>query len=151
MKEFFTLLWSNKVLMAALAGWIIAQIFKVITYTVIYREWRWDRMWGSGGMPSCHAAMVLAMVVAALLNYGIASPYFAISFIVMIVVLHDAMNVRLETGKQAKMITAITDFIEKSTNSDVFPDVELKELVGHTPLQVLAGSAIGIIVGLFFK
>ena len=108
-------------------------------------------MWGSGGMPSCHAAMVLAMVVAALLNYGIASPYFAISFIVMIVVLHDAMNVRLETGKQAKMITAITDFIEKSTNSDVFPDVELKELVGHTPLQVLAGSAIGIIVGLFFK
>jgi len=67
----------------------------------------------------------------------------------MAVVLHDARGVRWETGKQAKMITAITNFIEKSYNDkDLFPETELKELVGHTPLQVLVGSVLGILVGL---
>jgi len=149
MQQFFQELLSNKILIAALIGWASAQMLKTIIHLIVYREWRAERLVGSGGMPSSHAATVCALTVSALLHYGVASPIFALSVILMAVVLHDARGVRWETGKQAKMITAITNFIEKSYNDkDLFPETELKELVGHTPLQVLVGSVLGILVGL---
>ncbi len=145
---FLSDLWSNKILMAALIGWFSAQLAKTVVHLCIYREWKFERMVGSGGMPSSHAATVCALSTSALLHYGIGSPIFALCFVLAAVVLHDARGVRLETGKQARMITAITNFIEKSYNRDVFPEMELKELVGHTPLQVLVGSLQGVVVGL---
>jgi len=149
MQQFFQELLSNKILIAALIGWASAQMLKTIIHLIVYREWRAERLVGSGGMPSSHAATVCALTVSALLHYGVASPISALSVILMAVVLHDARGVRWETGKQAKMITAITNFIEKSYNDkDLFPETELKELVGHTPLQVLVGSVLGILVGL---
>ena len=149
MQQFFEELLSNRILIAALIGWASAQLLKTIIHLIVYREWRAERLVGSGGMPSSHAATVCALTVSALLHYGVASPIFALSVILMAVVLHDARGVRWETGKQAKMITAITNFIEKSYNDkDLFPETELKELVGHTPLQVLVGSVLGILVGL---
>ena len=149
MQQFFQELLSNKILIAALIGWASAQMLKTIIHLIVYREWRAERLVGSGGMSSSHAATVCALTVSALLHYGVASPIFALSVILMAVVLHDARGVRWETGKQAKMITAITNFIEKSYNDkDLFPETELKELVGHTPLQVLVGSVLGILVGL---
>ena len=99
-------------------------------------------------MPSSHAATVCALSVSALLHYGVGSPVFALCVIQTAIVLHDARGVRLETGKQAKMINSITRFIEKSYHADVFPEEELKELVGHTPLQVLVGAILGLIIGL---
>lgn len=149
MQQFFEELLSNRILIAALIGWASAQLLKTIIHLIVYREWRAERLVGSGGMPSSHAATVCALAVSALLHYGAASPIFALSVILMAVVLHDARGVRWETGKQAKMITAITNFIEKSYNDkDLFPETELKELVGHTPLQVLIGSVLGILIGL---
>ena len=147
MGQFFTALWSNKMLMAALIAWAAAQVIKTAIYLIVYREWRAERLWGSGGMPSSHSATVCALTTAALLRYGVASPAFAVCFILTAVVLHDARGVRLETGKQARLLTAIAGIIEK-TNQGVLPEVELKELVGHTPLQVAVGAVMGIVVGL---
>lgn len=147
MKEIIDQLWANRILMAALIAWAAAQLTKTVIYLIIYREWRADRLWGSGGMPSSHAATVCALTVSSLLCYGLSSPVFAISFVLMTIVLHDARGVRLETGKQAQVLNTIMTLLEKTYKGEL-PDVELKELVGHTPFQVIIGSVMGIIVGI---
>ncbi len=146
---FFIDLFSNRVLVSALIGWASAQIIKAILYSVINHEFKAERLIGSGGMPSSHAATVCALVVATFYNFGAASFEFAIAFIFAVVVLHDARGVRLETGKQAEAINTIYQFLVDTITDNDMPEIErMKVLVGHTPLQVLAGSALGIIVGL---
>lgn len=145
---FLQQLWENKILIAALAAWLLAQLVKMILYGIMNREFRLERLIGSGGMPSSHAALVCALTVAVLKQYGIGSFEFAISFVLAVVVLHDARGVRLETGKQAVTITAIIQHLVKQGEDLDLPELELKELIGHTALQVLVGSLMGIGVGL---
>ena len=141
---------NNRILIAALVAWAIAQAIKAILYTIVNREFKFERLVGSGGMPSSHAATVCAMTTAVAMHYGLASFEFAISFVLTSVVLHDARGVRQEAGKQAVTITAIIDHLIKEGTIIELPEWELKELIGHTPLQVLIGSIIGIGVGLWF-
>lgn len=149
MIPYVTDLWNNKPLICAVAAWAIAQAIKTILYTMINREFRFERMVGSGGMPSSHAATVCALTVSAIKQFGLGSFEFAVSFILSIVVLIDARGVRLETGKQAITISAIIDhFIKEGTVIDL-PKFELKELIGHTPVQVGVGMLIGITVGIW--
>ena len=145
MSQFWLDLWSNKVLVSALAGWLTAQIAKTIVNALINKQWSWERLVGSGGMPSSHAATVCALAVAALLTYGVGSFEFAIALILAIVVLHDARGVRLETGRQAAILNQIIHKLAEGEKNP-FQDVHLKELVGHTPSQVVVGSLLGIIV-----
>ena len=98
-------------------------------------------------MPSGHSATVFSMATMAFLTYGAGSYQFAIALMVAIIVAHDATGVRLETGKQAVVIKELMRTIEILTNKDL-PEVKLKEFVGHTPFQVLAGMAIGIVNGI---
>lgn len=142
----FAQLFQNRPLIAALLGWILAQVIKTILYAFINRELRFERMVGSGGMPSSHAATVCALATSVARWNGLGSTYFALSFVLAIIVLYDASGVRLETGKQAITINNIVDFLESITHIDL-PNEELKELVGHTPLQVFIGSLLGIGVG----
>lgn len=141
---------GNKILIAALIGWAIAQLAKAILYTIVNREFKFERLVGSGGMPSSHAATVCAMTTAVAIQFGLASFEFAISFVLSSLVLHDARGVRQEAGKQAVTITAIIDHLIKEGTIIELPEWELKELIGHTPLQVLIGSIVGIGVGLWF-
>ena len=138
---------NNQILIAALVAWAIAQGAKAILYTIVNREFKFERLVGSGGMPSSHAATVCAMSTAVALQFGLASFEFAISFVLTSVVLHDARGVRQEAGKQAVTITAIIDHLIKEGTIIELPEWELKELIGHTPLQVLIGSIVGIGVG----
>ena len=138
---------NNQILIAALVAWAIAQGAKAILYTIVNREFKFERLVGSGGMPSSHAATVCAMTTAVALQFGLASFEFAISFVLTSVVLHDARGVRQEEGKQAVTITAIIDHLIKEGTIIELPEWELKELIGHTPLQVLIGSIVGIGVG----
>ncbi len=138
---------GNKILIAALVAWAIAQGAKAILYTIVNREFKFERLVGSGGMPSSHAATVCAMSTAVALQFGFASFEFAISFVLTSVVLHDARGVRQEAGKQAVTITAIIDHLIKEGTIIELPEWELKELIGHTPLQVLIGSILGIGIG----
>ena len=139
---------ENHILLVALAGWAIAQFLKALIYVITNKKFLFERLVGSGGMPSSHASTVCALVVATAKSYSTASFEFTIALILAIVVIYDARGVRLETGKQAVTISAILDhFIQQGTILNL-PKMELKELVGHTPFQVLVGSLLGILVGL---
>ena len=140
---------NNRILIAALVAWAIAQAIKAILYTIVNREFKFERLVGSGGMPSSHAATVCALTTAVAMQFGLGSFEFAVSFVLSSVVLHDARGVRQEAGKQAVTITAIVDHLLKEGKILELPNWELKELIGHTPLQVLIGSIMGIGIGLW--
>ena len=103
-----------------------------------------ERLFGDGGMPSGHSATVVSVAVATGLYEGFDSAVFAIAMILAIVVMHDAMNVRYQAGKQAELLNAMADMFEKITGADLPNEEKLKELLGHTPLQVAAGCLLGI-------
>ena len=140
-------LFTNRFFVVPLASWGIAQILKVIINYCITKELNWERLFGDGGMPSGHSATVFSMATMAFLTYGAGSYQFAIALMLAIIVAHDATGVRLETGKQAVVIKELMKSIEILTNKDL-PEVKLKEFVGHTPFQVMAGMAIGIVNGI---
>lgn len=113
---------------------------------MITREFVWERMIGSGGMPSSHSATVCALATATGIQYGSASFAFAIAVIMAIIVMHDAMGVRRETGIQARVLNEMMNlFREMGTKMSV--EDKLKEFVGHTPFQVWMGALLGVIVG----
>ena len=102
-------------------------------------------------MPSCHSATVCSAATACGWVYGFDSPIFAVAFVIAIVVMHDATGVRRETGKQASVIKEIADVINTNVIDDDEEDINIKKLkvlVGHTPLQVLAGAVLGIVIAL---
>ena len=131
---------TNPFLLTSLTSWFIAQLLKVIINACIHKKIIWERLVGDGGMPSGHSATVSSLAMFTALAYGPGSFQFALAAIFAIVVCHDATGVRQETGKQALVIKEIIQIID----SEALPEVKLKELVGHTPLQVLAGVLIGI-------
>lgn len=107
-----------------------------------------ERLVGSGGMPSSHSATVCGMTTAAALHYGVGSFEFAVCFILSMVVMYDAMGVRRETGKQAKLLNSILLENPLKLSGEVLQE-KLKEYVGHTPLQVAAGAILGIALAVF--
>lgn len=136
---------SNQVLISACVGWIIAQVLKTVIDVALNRSFSPERLVGSGGMPSSHSATVCSLVVSTGLCYGVSSYEFAVSFVLAAVVMYDAIGVRQETGKQAKLLNMIMDQkLLKLDNHEI--QERLKELVGHTPLQVFAGAMLGILV-----
>ena len=135
---------NNHLIINSLAAWAVAQILKTIIYACAHREWDWERLFGDGGMPSGHSATVTALSVTAGIEYGLDSAPFAIAAILAIVVMHDAMGVRLEAGKHAKALNDLMDFVR----SDLTADDKLKELLGHTPLQVCFGALLGLVMAL---
>lgn len=137
-------------LISAVLGWAIAQVVKTIIDLALNKKLNFERLVGSGGMPSCHSATVCALSVAAGYEYGLDSPAFAISVILAIIVMYDARGVRRETGNQAEVLNKIMDFFRLHETGEFKPEFDqeqLKELIGHTPLQVLCGAILGIIVG----
>lgn len=140
--EWLTQLISNRILIGSLAAWAVAQVLKTILYAAINKTFDIKRLFGDGGMPSGHSATVTAMAVSCGMVYGFDTGLFAVAAIVAIVVMHDASGVRLETGKQAKVLNEI---IESFTDSKLSDIEKLKEFVGHTPIQVICGAVLGVI------
>lgn len=136
---------TNPYLLTGLGGWFWAQILKTIIHAIINKKIVWERLVGDGGMPSGHSATVTSLAVFAGLSNGFGSYEFAVAGILAVIVCHDAMGVRLETGKQAVIINELVKAFEKLTKEDNLPEERLKEFVGHTPIQVIAGICIGII------
>lgn len=150
---------ANRVLIAGITGWAAAQVIKAILHAILNKSFSLERLFGDGGMPSGHSATVSAMAMMSLLHYGVGSFEFAISTMLAIIVMHDAMGVRLETGKQAEVINELTVLIEEIVDDfnneetwekkfqKVFSEDKLKEYVGHTPIQVIAGCILGLTIG----
>ena len=142
----------NPILSVALLAWFVAQVLKTLINFILLGKFQLERMWGDGGMPSAHSATVCAMVIATARSEGFSSAIFAVAAVVAIITMHDAMGVRRETGEQAKvlnkMIEQWIDVTEK--NAPFLQNMHLKEMVGHTPLQVLAGFVVGCVVGALY-
>ena len=148
--DFFLRFLSNKVLLSGLSAWILAQVLKLFISIITTRTFDLRRLFGDGGMPSGHAAMVAAVATSSLLLYGIDSFEFAISFIVAIIVSHDATSVRRESGKHAHALNELTEYLKTVHFGEPGDQEKLKEFLGHTHLQVIIGASLGILVALFF-
>ena len=135
---------TNPFLVTGLASWAIAQVLKMILHGIIHRKFDIMRLFGDGGMPSGHSATVTAMATLSALVYGTGSYQFALSALLAIIVCHDAVGVRLETGKQAVIINELVKVYETLASKEL-PETKLKEFVGHTPIQVAAGMLIGAV------
>lgn len=144
----FQMLINNRIFVSAACGWLIAQILKTLIHMFFTKKFVAERLVGSGGMPSSHAATVCALATASSMIYGAGSFEFAISLILALIVMYDAMGVRRETGIQAKKLNDIIRIFAEMGRTDISADEKLKEFVGHTPLQVLMGAILGIIVGM---
>mgnify|MGYP004680085387 CR=1 FL=1 len=140
--------YSNSILMAVLLSWFIAQALKVLFVLITNRKFDLQRFVGSGGMPSSHSSLVMTLVVMIAKTDGISSSTFAISLAFAVIVMYDAMGVRRAAGEQAKTINMIVE--EWLPDSDTLMEDRLKELIGHTPFQVLMGAILGIAIGLVF-
>lgn len=139
------LLLQNKILISSILGWLVAQILKTLIHLYFSKSFDPERLVGSGGMPSSHSSTVCALATSSGLIYGLESFEFAVTTMLAIIVMYDAMGVRRETGIQAKILNEMIE-IFNNMNQKVSATDKLKELVGHTPLQVLAGAILGIII-----
>mgnify|MGYP004607754357 FL=1 len=146
MTWFFDLI-TNPIIVAGVTAWLNAQVLKTIIYWVVNKKFDIWRLFGDGGMPSGHSATVTSIAMISTLIYGTGSFQFAISTMLAVIVCHDAMGVRQETGKQAKVLNEIMKSFD-ILSKDALPEVKLKEFVGHTPFQVFTGIIIGIVHGL---
>ncbi len=136
---------SNPYFMTAVSSWAVAQVIKTLLYWAINRKLDLWRLCGDGGMPSGHSATVASLAMFSALAHGLASFEFAVTCILAIIVCHDATGVRQETGKQAVLLNQITDLINDLTDDALSDEVKLKEFVGHTGTQVIAGVLVGMI------
>lgn len=147
---FFHELANNTIFMTTVWGWLVAQITKCLLHLLFTRRFSVERFMGSGGMPSSHSATVCALATASYLEHGAAGFEFAISLFFAIIVMHDAVGVRRETGIQAKLLNDIIIILEDMERPEISVHDKLKELVGHTPLQVVIGALLGIAVALLY-
>jgi len=137
-------IFSNRIIQAAALAWAIAQGLKVLLTLMISKKFDSTRVFGSGGMPSSHSAMTCAMMMMVGFTEGFSSSVFALAFCFSGVVMYDAAGVRRSTGKNAAVLNRL---IDRLANDGTFDEEHLKELVGHTPIQVLAGALLGVLVG----
>ncbi len=139
------LFFNNYLLMLPIVSWCIAQVCKTVLDFFINGSFSPERLVGAGGMPSAHSALVCSLFVGSARKFGLDDPIFALSFVLAMIVMYDAMGVRLETGRQAKVINRIVDDLREEgiENNESRP---LKEMVGHTPLQVLSGALLGVLI-----
>lgn len=139
----------NYVLLSAIIAWVAAQAIKTVLHLIKSKTFDPERLFGAGGMPSSHSALVCAATIAVSHKSGVQSTEFAIMFLVALIVMYDAMGVRRAAGLHAREINKMNRMIEEqSEEPEAEPYTELKEFLGHTPFQVLGGALLGIMVAL---
>lgn len=135
---------ANQVLIAALAAWALAQFIKVPIGYLVSRKWDLRLVVAPGGMPSSHSALVTAAALSIGLRDGFDTPLFALSVVVAMVVIYDATGIRRQAGKQAEVINAL---LRDLAAGHPLKEAQLREVLGHTPTQALAGLLLGLLVG----
>jgi hypothetical protein len=136
-------IFSNQVLWAGVAAWALAQLIKVPYAYLQEKRWNWSLLFRAGGMPSSHAALVTAITHAVGLYVGFDDPLFAVAFMVAMVVVYDATGIRRQAGLHAALINAMIDDL---ASGHALKGEQLLEVLGHTPLEALAGVIMGLIV-----
>ena len=133
----------NNVLIAAILSWIIGQFLKAPLDYVLNKRWNWGIILSPGGMPSSHSALVTSVTLAIGLQEGFGSPLFALAFAIGMIVIYDAAGVRRQAGIHAERIN---DMMESFFKGSGIPEKELKEVLGHTPVEVITGVILGIVI-----
>ncbi len=157
------ILMANPILTVGIISWLAAQILKTIHYSVKYKTFNPERITGAGGMPSSHSSLVVSVAIYTLKYQGFSSPAFALSMIVAGVVIYDAMSVRYNAGLHAKELNRLRRVIDEIDDElsqlsgdeeldidDITDRKDFKEFLGHTPIEVLAGSLLGILIAMVF-
>ena len=135
---------SNPVLIAGFTSWVLAQLIKVPWNYLSTGRWDWVLLLRAGSMPSSHSALVASVAHASGLFVGFASPLFALALTLAAIVIYDATGIRRQAGKHAEIINRIVRDTVKGKRTN---EKQLKEVLGHTPLEALAGTLLGIVVG----
>lgn len=135
MGEFF----GNMYIWIAAETWLVAQVIKVVNDLIVHKKLNMRRLWGSGGMPSSHAATVMSLTTVVGIVNGWDSAIFAVSLVFAIVVMYDAAGVRRAAGKQAKVLNQMIE------DKGMHMKERLTELLGHTPFEVFMGALLGIV------
>ena len=148
MLQFFANLWANVPLKCAAVSWCVAQGIKVLISLWLDKKLDWRRCFDMGGMPSSHSAFVFSLMLSIAVKETVASTQFALAFALAAVVIYDAMGVRRETGKQGEVLNQILSQV--LVEGKPITEKQLKELVGHTPLEVIGGVIVGSLVTLIF-
>lgn len=160
----FKILMINPIISVGLISWLAAQILKTIHYSVKYKTFNPERITGAGGMPSSHSSLVVSVMIYTLRLKGFESSEFAFAVLLAGIVIYDAMSVRYNAGLHAKELnklrrivdelddelTALSGSDEDSDIDEIVNQKDLKEFLGHTPIEVLAGSLLGIIISMAF-
>ena len=147
MRLFFKELAYNNVLWTAIFAWFLAQFLKGVFYFVKEHRINFRRFVGAGGMPSSHSALVASLATAIGLRLGWDNSLTAIAIIFALIVMYDAAGVRLAASRQAATLNKIIDELFEEGE---FHQERLKELLGHTPVEVFAGAALGIVIAILF-
>ena len=140
-------IFSNKYIYIPVLLWFLIQCYKIVCDLVTTKKFNFRRIMGAGGMPSSHSAVVCSLATLVGRSEGFASPIFAVTFVLAVVVMYDAAGIRRAAGKQAKMLNKIVN-TPGLTNVEI--QEKLVEVLGHTPFQVFIGALIGVIVGAIF-
>lgn len=143
MRDFLAEIYRNKILMTTISAWLIAQALKVIIGVFRKKKFDFKLFIGSGGMPSAHAAGSSCLATSIGIECGFDSVYFALAFAFAIVVSFDAQGVRRSTGKQASILNKIMEDIHWKKK---IQETRLRELIGHTPVEVIVGLFLGIAI-----
>lgn len=148
MKQILDQIIRNRILLTTLSAWIIAQFMKVCIG--VFRQKKFDFRWliGTGGMPSSHASGAGCLAASVGLKCGFSSVDFALAASFALVVMFDAQGVRRATGKQARILNKITEDIYWQGK---FNENRLRELIGHTPIEVFAGALLGVTIAFFMR
>lgn len=141
---------GNKILDVTFIAWFIAQFYKVLSTIIFHKKLDVRRFFETGGMPSSHSSTVSCLSTCIGIIYGRNSGYFAISVIFSVIVMYDAIGIRRAAGKHAGVLNRMVERLSNKIG-EMFHDEKLKELLGHTHLEVLAGMLLGVAVAFIFK
>lgn len=137
-------IFQNKVLIAGLSGWLVAQVLKIPMEYLRSHKWLWTMFFAAGGMPSSHSALMVGATLAVGLYYGFDNPLFALGVTITMIVTYDAAGVRRQAGMHAERINVLFDELLRG---HLWSEEDLREVLGHTPLEVAGGVLLGLIVG----
>lgn len=138
-------LFQNKALIAGLIAWMLAQVIKIPLDYFRTRRWNWALLLTTGGMPSSHSALMTATTLAIGLYYGFDHPIFALGVAITMIVTYDAAGVRQQAGIHAQRINII---VEELLKGHPINEMDLREVLGHTPLEVTGGILLGLVVAI---
>jgi acid phosphatase family membrane protein YuiD len=144
------IIFNNKILDVVLVAMVTTQLYKFISSSIIKRKVAWSRLWETGGMPSSHSASVISLTTAVAITEGLHSVAFAVSVVFSIVVMYDAAGIRKAAGEHAGIINQITEILTTKYHIK-FNNEKLKELLGHSRLEVIMGAIGGFLIAFFLR